>query len=433
MSFLKSTSDLKAEVLDICGELTDGTSPYDALAVRYLNNLYQGLLAGGNEFGIDIAEPWSWAQSKRPILLTLIPAVQATATFIYGSAIGTFAIAPAMSVAGTFLRADNNQSVYRVASHTAGSNTFTLDQPYIEVSSLLNVMMFTLDYQLTSDVISIDSTNNAVDFKESAGILTALIPTGSYTPTGLCAQLASAMNAVGTVTYAASFNSLTRMFSVVHGGANFSLLFASGPNAGTSLSSVLGYEIKDLTGANFYNGVYAHSGILRLTAPITTYADSSYYNTSAQDSGKIFMVDYNTFQRDQPVGRLSQQVPDRFCIVNQTPSGVWTARMNDSVLDTPIRAEVNYIPVRRSLVDNAASVPVVPGSYSMYLVWGAAHYIMMDKSDTRAADYADKAKSKLMAMVNDQRKNAQLAGDNFGRLIPRRGSSRGYGFYGGKF
>lgn len=53
----------------------------------------------------------------------------------------------------------------------------------------------------------------------------------------------------------------------------------------------------------------------------------------------------------------------------------------------------------------------------------------MDKSDNRADQYFKLAQAKLLAMVNDNRKGQALAGINYGRLIPRQGQVRVWGYY----
>lgn len=425
MSFLKSTPDLKAEVLTVCGELTNGNSPYDAQAVQYLNDVYQGLLAGGNEFGIDVAEPWVWAQAKKPILLSLLPAEIGSAVLTKNSNDAVFSVAPTMSLAGRYFRVESRADIYRIATHTAASTAFTLDQPYLETGGTLNFTAYQLDYDVTDDSIVIDASNNKLDFRENASAtLTATITAGVYTPTELCAEIDAGMELVGDQSYTCEFNTQTRKFTITTGGSYLDLVFASGSNAANSISSAIGFDIEDQQSATFYTSAYSLSGVLRLTKPITMYRQAPTYAQSARDVGKIFMIDDNTFLREYPLSRLTQDIPDKFCVVEMGPTGLWKVRMNASVLDNPIRAEVNHIPVTRKLVDNDASYPLVPGSYSKYLVYGAAHFIMLDKSDSKAEQYFNLARAKLLALVNDNRKGGSLAGNNFGRIIPRLGGGR---------
>lgn len=429
MSFLKSTSDLKNEVLTICGELTDGSSQFESDVIRYLNDLYQGVLAGGNEFGIEVAENWVWAQAKKPIVLSLVPAEEGEATLTNGSRNGTFSSAPTESLVGRYFRVDARADIYRISSHAAGDTAFSLDQEYLQDSGVLNFMAFKFDYDLVDDTIVIDSSNNKIDFRDaSSSTLTATLTVGTYDPTSLCTEIEARMLAVGSAVYTASFNELNRRFTIESDGAYFDLVFASGPNVEISASEVLGYDIEDLQDALSYTSTYSLSAILRLTKPVTMYRESPMYYGSARDVGKIFLVDDNTFLREFPLNRLEQKVPDKFCPIEISNKGLWKVRFNGSVLDEPIRAEVNYIKVPRKLVDNENSYPLIPGSYTKYLVFGAAHYILSDKSDNKAVEYAQKAAAKLQAMINDARASGVKAGQNFGRLIPRAGSVRALGF-----
>jgi hypothetical protein len=417
MSFQKSTRALKNEVLEICGELTDGTSDFETTVVKHLNNIYRGLLSGGNEFGIDVGEPWVWAQSKRPMPLSLEPSFQGSLLIMTGSTEGLLSFAPLISLVGRFIRFTNRSDVYRIVKHDAGTTAISIDQPYLEVGGVLSFTAYKIDYDLVNNVIVIDEFNNKLDFSENAGTpLTATLTRGAYRPDDLAIQIQDAMNLVGTPGYSVSFDYGTRKFTLAHGSA-FSLLFYSGPNIAKSASEVLGFDLKDKTSLTSFTSDYANSGILRLTKPIQTYR-------AGLTDGEITMVDdvWDAY------GQISSGVPDKFALVSQDPGGLWTVRMNASVYQSAMRCEVNYIPVPRALVDSDYSFPRVPQPHDMFLVYGAAHYTLLDKSDSKSDVYKQLAASKLQAMVNDNRKNAISAGRDFGRIIPRAGYTSRFGF-----
>jgi hypothetical protein len=415
----------------MCGELTDGTSDFNSLVLQYLNSVYQGVLAGGNEFGIDVAEAWTWAQAKKPIVLSLLPLEEGSATMTNGSRAGVFSSAPATSFEGRFIKFSSRSDVYRIVQHTAASTAFSIDQAYLDNSGTLQYSALKLDYDLVDDTLVINSSNNKIDFNEGSGALAATLTSGAYSPTSLCAEIKTQMEAAGSETYTVTFNSLTRKFTIAHGGASLSLLFATGSNVAVSASEVLGYDCEDQTSAVTYTSQYALSGILRLARPMSMYKEATSLYQSARDSGKIFYMDGNSFLREYPLSRLTRDVPKNFSLVSQTPGGIWTARMSSSVSEDPIRAEVNYIPIHRKLVDNTASFPVVPGSYAQYLVYGAAHFVMLEKRDAKSEIYKQLAQAKLYAMLNDARKGSVLAGNNFGKLVPRRGQNRIFGWSAG--
>lgn len=441
MSYSKNTSELKQEVLEICGELTNGSSPYEDRVITYLNDLHQGVIAGGNEFGVDIAEPWTWAQAKRPIVMNLEPAVTGSATLVQDSTSGTFSVAPSESLVGRYFRVESRADIYRIVAHTAGNTAFSLDQPYLDDGGTLNYTAYKLDYDVVDDTIVIDSSNNNIDFGISPGSATTVsITAGVYTPSSLATAIGSAMTtAIGSIrTITCTYSSLTRKFTIGTDGTYLGLNFSSGANARFSISSVIGYDVEDYVSEtttydpgvinNTIPGVYSLSGLTRFTKPITTYREAPTWAQSARDTGKIFMIDDNTFLREYPLNRMRLDVPDKFCQIESLPNGIAKIRFNASVNPDPIRIEVNYIPVARKLTNSINSIPLIPGSYLKYLVYGAAFYILSDKSDSKAEQYATLAKAKLLAMVNDNRKGVSLAGNNFGRLIPRKGYSRVWGW-----
>lgn len=418
MSHQKSTRELKIEVLEICGELTDGTSPFDALAVSYLNKVYRGLIAGNNLFDISCDEPWVWAQSKYPIILTLKAAVTGSAAMVNASTSGVFSSAPSISLEGRYIKFEGQADIYRITQHTAASTAFQIDQGFLGGSGSLNYSANQYDYDAINDVIVISSKNNKIDFTEGGSQLTATLTPGSYSPTALCTEIDSKMTAAGAQSYTVTFNSITRKFTIAQGGATFSLLFESGTNAALSASSVLGFDIEDLSDVLSYSSTYALSAIARLSKPISIYKGSAYYNENSRDANKIFMVDDNTFLRDYPFSRFTAAIPDKFAAVEKNPDGLWVLRFNGAPTEDT-RAELNIIPPARALMDSENSFPLLPGDSTDFLVNGAAHYIQTDKSDSKAQDSLAKAQANLKALIAHNRQGSQLAGQNFGKMIAR--------------
>lgn len=156
MANLTTTADLKAAVLQHAGELTDGTSAYDALVVTYLNRIYGELVCGGSTFVPELSEPWPWARASAPGTLALLPAYETgTATLTNASTSGTFSDAPAVSLgsfAGRFIQMFSRADVYRISTHTAGSTSFVLDQAYQEATVTASFTAAKLDYALTSGI-----------------------------------------------------------------------------------------------------------------------------------------------------------------------------------------------------------------------------------------------------------------------------------------
>lgn len=416
MSTQKSSSDLVNEVLLACGELTDGSSLFATSALSYLNDVYSGLLAGGNLFGSDVAEPWVWAQATRPLNIALQPPYDTVIALTADSASAVLTTAPAYSLEGWFIILEGLSDIYNVAAHTASSTALSLDQVYLGSSGTINCKFIKLDYQLTDDVIIINSRNNVIDFRESSTSYAATLTKGSYSPTSLCAEIKTQMEALGALTYTISFNSITRKFNISASGA-FDLLFATGSNVYVSSSELLGYECQDYEDLLTYDAAYALNGILRFTKPLNLHK-SSIPTGNAKDDNKVFLVDDNAFAREFPISRMVQAVPDKYCTISRDKSDIWTIRFN-AYIDEETRVEIPHIPVRRKLTNTANSFPLVPAPYNKFLVYGAAHFIMLDKSDDKATFFLQMAQAQLKALVNDNRKGLQLSGNKFGQFVPR--------------
>ena len=74
MAQFRTTADLLDSILRRSGEVTDGTSDLESDALEYLNRIHHTVIAGGNEFDVEVDEPWVWARAKRPMILELQPA-----------------------------------------------------------------------------------------------------------------------------------------------------------------------------------------------------------------------------------------------------------------------------------------------------------------------------------------------------------------------
>lgn len=155
MANFLSTSDLKKVALAMVGELTDGTSEYDAKAVEYLNRIQLAILAGSNEYNIALSEPWSWGKSKYPGTLKLEPSfTDGTVSLTNNSVNGSFSSAPTESQAGKFLKISGDSEFYRIATHTASATAFTLDQAYLgDTGGGLSYNAYKLDYDTTTGIL----------------------------------------------------------------------------------------------------------------------------------------------------------------------------------------------------------------------------------------------------------------------------------------
>ena len=108
----------------------------------------------------------------------------------------------------------------------------------------------------------VDADNMYIDFQNApAGpVLTATIGVGDYTLTDFLTAVATALNlADPTNTYTATVDrsiagGMQNRITLASSGAFFSVLFASGPHAGATPASLLGFQTLDKTGAVSYVG-----------------------------------------------------------------------------------------------------------------------------------------------------------------------------------
>ncbi|MDD5649579.1 MAG: hypothetical protein PHF86_04065 [Candidatus Nanoarchaeia archaeon] len=102
------------------------------------------------------------------------------------------------------------------------------------------------------------SVNDGIDFRESPSVeLTTIIPAGAYTGATLATQIQTRLNAVGASNYSVNYNiSVPNRFTIISDGAGgtgiFSLLWATGTNASSSIAYTIGFNIVDNTGNMVY-------------------------------------------------------------------------------------------------------------------------------------------------------------------------------------
>lgn len=426
----ESTRDLKQLALNHAGELSDGTSGYDADAVRYINSAYAGVLAGGSEFGIDTSDSWSWAKAKNPIIIDLQPAYDSgTVTLTNGSLNGVYSVAPTLSHKDWFLKLESVDDYMRIRTHNANGTSFQLDRPFTGSTGSYNFRSIKLDYELSDDYIVVDDLNNKLDFVESgSSVLTASLTHGVYSASNFASHLQTQLNAVGSVTYLVTFNSITRKFNIAQGGVSFSMMFSSGPNSFSSCDALMGYEKRDYTGALSYDSAIPLNAIQRLIAPFTMYQNRNSYLTSPKDSGKIFGTDYNTMLMQYPISQMNELVPEKFCKVQERSNGIVTVRFS-SYPHEAMRVEIEHIPKVTQLQDNNSSIPSIPQSFREYLVYASCYYICLDKNDSNADKFGALAKAKLEALKNDERAQVAKSANNYARVIPRQQYSNNKRYY----
>lgn len=119
----------------------------------------------------------------------------------------------------------------------------------------------------------ITTANRNLDFNDGAN-KTAVLKVGYYTSQSLALEIKKKMDALSSLDFTVTFNRITRRFTI-SSTANFSLLFSSGSNSGTSPALVLGYTNTDKTAASSYLAESVSGYEYKTQFPIQSYKDPS--------------------------------------------------------------------------------------------------------------------------------------------------------------
>lgn len=96
----------------------------------------------------------------------------------------------------------------------------------------------------------VTTANRNLDFNDGAN-KTAVLKVGYYSSQSLALEIKKKMDALSSLDFTVTFDRVTRKF-LITSTVNFSLLFATGSNFGTSPASLLGYTGTDKTSASSY-------------------------------------------------------------------------------------------------------------------------------------------------------------------------------------
>jgi len=416
----RTTLDIVDSVLSRCGEVTNGNSAYESRALEFVNRIHRSIVAGGLEFNVDMDEIWVWARSQYPIILELKPKYNTgTVSLVKGSEAGSFSASVTDSVQGWHLQLDGRDGIYKIVTHAAGGTAFELDGAYDgDTGATLTYKAFKLDYDLVPTYLIIDSTNNKLDFKTSAGgsILTATLTAGSYTPSQLATHVATQMTTIAAgPTITGSYSTITRKFTLSTNSAGATTLipqFASGTNYYVSAHRLLGFDDEDVAAATIHVSTYILGGIAKFIEPMTIHRGDFYR------PNEVFGLDKARFKKDYSINRVEEGYPDNFCKIVESQDGMITVRFNKYPIVTT-RVEVDWIPIPRDLKDNATSIPLIPRKFIDVLEYGASSDLMFEKEDTKADGFAQRTTTKLQAMMVQNRNELQKIGDHFGQVIAR--------------
>jgi hypothetical protein len=156
MANYQFSADLIDDALFRAGEPTDGTSDYEAAALSYLNRAYQAVWKGGAEIEPQISEIWWWLLTEGTLMLDT-QVTTGTVSVTANSAAITFSGTLTPSVATYWFRVGTG-TVFKIATHTAGSASATLDQAYNGATNgTAAYALYKTDYALASDLLHLAS------------------------------------------------------------------------------------------------------------------------------------------------------------------------------------------------------------------------------------------------------------------------------------
>jgi|TARA_Y100000310_G_scaffold103908_1_gene102236 hypothetical protein len=157
MANYTTSADLLDDALDRAGEATDGTSDFNAAAIRFLNRAYQGIWSGGSELDPDIREAWWWLRKDDQGILILNPMINdGSVDVTNNSASITFSTGPTPSVAGRHFKVNDHSDVFIISAHTAGETGATLESVYTgDTDTAASYRVMQIDYDLADSYTDI--------------------------------------------------------------------------------------------------------------------------------------------------------------------------------------------------------------------------------------------------------------------------------------
>lgn len=170
---LATTTDILTRIKQ---ELRDelSTAATETRLLARLNAAYIDILEGGGHLNDSVRGQ----QAPKPFILSLalsptnivfnteLPLLDYSVTVTQNSTSATLSATYATSLVGWFIRIAGKDEVYRIAAHTAGTNTITLDSGFLNSSVTAGeCKIFKLDYEIGTDILL--PTNGLINFKHN--------------------------------------------------------------------------------------------------------------------------------------------------------------------------------------------------------------------------------------------------------------------------
>lgn len=178
-----------------------------------------------------------------------------------------------------------------VAGRKLGTGKFKMNLDAQSIGEFLYSLMGAVSSAEVS-IVTIDTTNNKLDFNIGASQLTATIPSASY-PIGtahtqagtLCKAIYDAIVAAEAVgVYTVSYSRTTKLFTITRSAGTFVLMWNTGTNTAVSIAATIGFS----TAANSTAALTYASG----TTVEYAFAHTFSLGTGTQPPAYTFFIDW---------------------------------------------------------------------------------------------------------------------------------------------
>jgi CRISPR/Cas system-associated endonuclease/helicase Cas3 len=130
-------------------------------------------------------------------------------------------------------------------------------------------------------------------------------------------------------------------------------------------------------------------------------------------------MDEQEMAKEWTIRRIMSGPPTHFSIQSKDNAGAYYVRFN-KVATELTRVEYKYIEIPEALTDSATSIPMIPVEHRDCLALAAAHYLLLDKNDSRSEKFMQLTQQKLKAMQKAEEKQKTQTSKLRGKLMPRR-------------
>jgi hypothetical protein len=379
--------DLHKDILLRSGEVQDTNSDFYQRSLTYLNRANLAVLAGSNELGMEVGEPWPWAKTASPAVLNLVvPYETGTATVTNSSTAVTLSDPPSYSLLGYHMKIPGRQEFFKVTAHTASNPSVTLDSIYTDESGTMPMIFYKMEYALASGILrlitpmriyrlqSFDTDNTGHVDHIALDTLYQDYPMHLLRRT-LPTKFAQVYrDQIGTVTI--RFNWVTEK------QVRLEYEYIPIPKTLRSLSLTDASINTTTETITFTNHGLSNDELVQITnedgaLPTGLAEDTNYYVISAAA---------NTFKLSSTLGGIAVD------ITAATGGGT------------------HYV----------SNIPLMPLEHRVILAYAASYYLMVDKEDSKSAEMKQLAMAGFQSLVAAfKRERIQIGRYHMGRLVPR--------------